>query len=379
MVPDKGANTTDRSVQTRTARSRAAFFLNYLPIGADLSFEGRSAVSVPMDITQSSSTAAMDFPFQFGSIRGNLRSQRDISRNIIYSGETIGDDMYQYGNSLYDAAPLWKLVPLFALFDSNLGASMDRALDNYDKDSENTRFHETIAVNLFFPDRYDALSLIVPISFRTQLDRTMEQRLDTRLDVFTINSSLGFSAINLFGSMGAYPVFNFYRNDELQHSITGIISIPRGEELQWRVQAEQSVGVYGFKGAELALNNIYTIASTGWIESFGLLWTIPAEKSLLSAIYSAGMSKLAGANNFPAIADLANREYERLFRESLEFVIDKSGDYGIYSVLVGHESVVRIIGRLTLTGFAKITFKREVANDLISFMLNFGTTLTVTF
>jgi hypothetical protein len=272
-------------------------------------------------------------------------------------------------------------MPVFSLFDSNLDSAMDNTLSNYDPDtySENTRFHESLGLNLFFPDRYDALSLIVPVSFRTQLDRTMEQRLDTRLDVFTISSGLGFSSINLFGAMGVYPVFKFYQNDELRHSLTGIISFPKNEDPLWRIQAEQNLRVYGFNGAELALNNTYTIASTGWIESFGLLWTVPLEKTLMSTIFNAGMSRFSDSRYFPALSDLANSEYEKFFRESLEFVIDKSGEYPIYSALIGHESVVRILGRLTLTGFAKLTVLREIQTELISLMLNFGTTLTVTF
>jgi hypothetical protein len=207
----------------------------------------------------------------------------------------------------------------------------------------------------------------------------MEQRLDTRLDVFTVSSGLGFSSVNMFGAMGLYPVFKFYQNDELRHSLTGIVSFPQGEDPLWRIQAEQSIGVYGFHGAELALNNTLTVAYSGWIESFGVVWTIPREKTLLSAIYGAGMGKLSGAKYFPALSELANTEYEKLIRESLEFIIDHSGDYGVYSAALGHESLVRILGTLTLTGFAKLTIHRDVQADLLSFMLNFGTTLTVSF
>jgi hypothetical protein len=37
------------------------------------------------------------------------------------------------------------------------------------------------------------------------------------------------------------------------------------------------------------------------------------------------------------------------------------------------------MGTLTLTGFAKFTVHRDTQADILSFMLNFGTTLTVTF
>jgi hypothetical protein len=379
MVPDSGAGASGSTMQDRHVRARGGVFFNYLPVGADLSFEGNSEVSIPLEISKSSSTIRMDIPFTFNLLHGNLRFQRNILRSLMYCGHDIGDDLFQYGKSLSDASPLWREIPLYALFDSNLDSAMDKTLSTYTLEAENTRFNENLLLNLFFPERYDISSLVVPVHFFTQLDRTMEQRLDTRLDVFTFNSGLGFSSINLFGAMGNHPVFRFYQNDEFRHTITGIVSFPESEEPQWRIQAEQFLGFYGFKGAELAVNNTLGAAVTGWIENFTLLWTIPRDKTLLSAIYGAALRKTAGNRFFPFLDELALSSHERLVRESLEFVIDHSGEKGIYSVILGHESLVRILGRLTLTGFAKLDFTRNRISDLTSIMIRFGTTLSVSF
>ncbi|MDR2314716.1 MAG: hypothetical protein LBE02_09325 [Spirochaetaceae bacterium] len=379
MFPDSGAGMAESVMQDRRARARGGIFFNYLPVGADLSFEGNSEVSVPLEISKSSSTVRLDFPFAFDPFHGNLRFQRNILRSLMYSGRDIGDDLFQYGKSLSDASPLWREIPIYALFDSKLDSAMDRTLSSYTLEAENTRFNENLLLNLFFPERYDISSLVTPVHFFTQLDRTVEQRLDTRLDVFTFNSSLGFSSINLFGALGNSPVFRFYRNDEFRHSITGIVSFPESEEPQWRIQAEQFLGFYGFRGAELAVNNILSAATSGWIENFTLLWTIPREKTLLSAIYGAVIRKAAGNGFFPFLDELALSEYERLIRESLEFVIDHSGEKGVYQVILGHESLVRIMGRLTLTGFAKFDFTRNKNTSLTSIMLRFGATLSVSF
>ena len=382
MIPDDGSGSANSAIQNRTMQGRAGFNLDWLPVGTELSFEGNSNVSLPLWLTNNSSSARIEAPFNFGKVQGRLRSQRDISRSLFHAGENIGDDLYQYGQSLSDTSPLWREIPIYALFNSKLDSSMDKAISNYSKESENTRFYEVLALNLLFPERYDALSLVIPVSHFTQFDRTMDQRMDTRLDVLTVSSGFGFSSINLFGAMGAYPVFNFYRNDELRHSITGIISFPRYEKSLWRIQAEQNIRVFGFNEAELAIQNTYTItggSTTGWIESFSLLWTVPREKTLLSSLYNAAISKMSNNNYFPILAEMAESEYERFFRESLELVLDKSGEYGIYSLLIGHESVVRILGKITLTGFAKLGFQRDVRADELSLLISFGTTLTVSF
>jgi hypothetical protein len=374
MFPDDGSTSGNRN-----ALARAQFIINRLPIGADVSFEGKNDVSKPLEKTNSLGSARVAFPFTVNPLRGSFRVQRDISTSINYTGKDIQDDALLYGQSLNHTAPLWRTVPIYSLFDKQLDASMDNAVSSYDKDSDNTRYYEMIGLNLNFPERYDALSLIVPVSYSGLLSRTMEQRLDTRLDVLTANSSLGFSAINLFGAMGTNPVFRFYRNDELRHSVTGTVSFPQQEDPVWRIQAEQFLGFYGFKGAEMAIENTYTVTSDGWLESFSLIWVVPMEKTLLSSIYDSGMKKLSGNGYFPTLAEIAKTEYERFFRETLTCVLDTTGDYGIYSASIEHESVVRITGILTLTGFIKVSFQREMEKDLLGIFLNFGTTISVSF
>jgi len=380
MLPGDGS---ESGMQNRNARAMAGFSLDWLPVGGNLSFEGKSEASLPLNATKSSSIARIAFPFKFNPVRGSLRLQREISRSLVYSGENIQDDISQYGQSLSHTAPLWRTVPFYSFFSPNLDSAMDNSLSNYDKDSENTRFYELLGLNLTFPERYDIFSLFVPVAFSGQLSRTLEQRLDTRLDVLTISSGLNFSSVNLFGAMGSVPLFRFYRNDELRHSVTGTVSLPRSEDPVWRIQAEQHLGAYGFKGAEMGIDNTYTVSSngttTGWLESLGLVWIVPREKTLLSAIYDAGMKKLSGNDYFPALSKMAQAQYERFFRETLEIVLDETGDYGIYSFSAQHESVVRMLGKLTLTGFVKVTVRREVEKDLLGVFLNFGTTLSVSF
>jgi len=380
MIPGDGS---ESGIQNRNARAMAGFSLSRLPVGADLSFEGKSTVSIPLELTGSASTARIIFPFTVNPIRGNLRLQREISRSLVYAGKNIQEDVFLYGQSLSDSGPLWRSIPVYSLFDSKLDSAMENTLSNYTNDSENTRFYELLGLNLIFPERYDILSLIVPVTFTSQVSRTLEQRLDTSLDVLTISSGLNFSAINLFGAMGSVPVFRFYRNDELRHSVTGTVSLPRNEDPLWRIQAEQHLGAYGFRGTEMGIDNTYTVTSTGWLESFALVWIVPREKTLLSAIYQSGMNRFSGKDYFPALSKIAQTAYERFFRETLECVLDKTTENEIYSFSAGHESVVRIVGKLTLTSFAKLTVRREqntrIERESLGVFLNFGTTLSVSF
>jgi hypothetical protein len=219
----------------------------------------------------------------------------------------------------------------------------------------------------------------VPVNFTSRVDRNIDQRLDTLLDVTSFSSTLGFSSINLFGAMGTKPIFKFYRNDEYRHSITAAASFPKNEDAVWRIQAEQSATFYGFNEAELAVINTVTAGSTGWMDTASLLWSVPMKKSLLSMIYGGLMKRLQHRDALPGISALAESDYEKIRRESLEFTLDYTGDYPAWSFLLGHESLVRIIGRLTLSAFAKFGVSYDDYSKTTEFLFNFGTMLNVIF
>jgi hypothetical protein len=380
MLADSGS-ISGGTIQNRDLHGRAAINVARTPLGLNLGFDMTNAVSVPLKTTQSSSRGSLEFPFIVGKIRGALRSERTFRRSENDYGKDLGEDIERYGSGFSASSPLWSSVPIYSIFDPALENNLDKTIANYavPEKIENTHWNEALSLNLFFPERYDPFSLIIPVSLSSQIDRTLEQRLDTRLDVVTFSPTLNFSGINLFGAMGTTPIFYFYRNDEFRHSIAGVFSFPKSEDPVWRLQAEQDLRFFGAEGAELEIRNTFTTGSTGWIESVALLWTVPAKKTFLSLIYDKAMGKLTSADNFPAIKSLATSSYEKLRRESLELVIDRSEDYGDYSVILGHESLVRILGKLTLSAFSKLNIKRNEYNDTLSFMLNFGTSLTITF
>jgi hypothetical protein len=72
-------------------------------------------------------------------------------------------------------------------------------------------------------------------------------------------------------------------------------------------------------------------------------------------------------------------DYEQLRKETLELSFDNTGDYLTWSLIAGHESIIRILGRLTFSVFAKLNCTRNYQRDDLSFIATLGTTLHVTF
>ena len=167
-----------------------------------------------------------------------------------------------------------------------------------------------------------------------------------------VGGSLGFSAVNMLGAMGSLPLFRFYRGDEFSHTIESAVAIPRTEALSWRFQSGLGANFHGFSGGLLSFGNTLTLGSAGWLDSVRADWTAPAPKSLLGIFYRWIASAAAGQRSWLGLSALLNAEYEQLRRESLELAFDKSDEYLRWVLSAGHESIVRIQGRLNVSVFA---------------------------
>ena len=84
------------------------------------------------------------------------------------------------------------------------------------------------------------------------------------------------------------------------------------------------------------------------------------------------------------LANLAEAEYSLFRRESLEFVYESipaaSGESNVrFSLAIGHESMVRIFGRMTLSTFAKLRISNDFNTQNFSFLGSIGATLNLMF
>jgi hypothetical protein len=169
--------------------------------------------------------------------------------------------------------------------------------------------------------------------------------------------------------------------------------MPRNEKTSWKIQAEQAMSFHGFAGAELTLTNTFIINSasyvgTGnrWSDSVILEWLYPMEKSLLGALYSKFTGMAKSQSSWLALAGLAREEYEQFRKETLEFVFEHSpatqaaySGYNRYSLILGHESFIRVFGRLNLSVFAKLNISEDSNTQILSFLGIVGTTLNISF
>jgi hypothetical protein len=205
--------------------------------------------------------------------------------------------------------------------------------------------------------------------------------MDTRSDILNLGVSTGFSAFNMFGAMGYLPLFKFYHYDEYTHGYEAIIFLPNNDDdITWRFKAAYGAGFRGLTGGILNFANTLTVNSNGnWLDIFDAVWTTPTKNSLLSVFYDWAARGISKQKSWSGLSSLLNTNYEQLRRESIEFTIDKSGDYLRWRATAGHESIIRILGRIELTTFFKLRCSEDKNNEILIFDTLLGTTLRVSF
>jgi len=378
LVPDIGRNTDARRTHSQftiTQRTR--------PVGGVITVRGGTNYTGANNQIRSESSAFLDVPVFIDRTTLNFRAGRGFRKHLFdYYGNDVLSDSNKFFESVNDSFAVWSILPFYSLFSADLNSAMDKALGN--SPSENislyTSFNDHFSVRLNLPGIQNFSAFFIPSRITFRIERILEQKLETRTDMLNIGGSLGYSAINMFGLLGHYPVFKFYQSDEYYHGIEAAFVIPAyDEEMSWRVQSVFNAGFRGFSNSVLNISNTFTWRSNGyWMESFTAGMEAPTKRSILSVFYDWIVSS-AEKQNTLNVSSFFNSGYEQLRRESVEVLFDKSGDYLRWSIIAGHEEIVRIIGRLNFTTFIKLRFSENLYTDVFTFDAQIGTTLRIIF
>ena len=377
MIPDAGKGEDARKTSTQIIITEAA-----KPVGAVLTFEGSTNFTNANNTTHSENSVYLDVPVVFSGAALNFRSGRGFKRHLYHSGKDAVEDGEKFFEAVNDSIPMWLVVPGYSLFAPELNEAMDKGLENSPsfETAYYTSFNDHFSTKLNLPPVYNLASFVVPSTASVRLERVMEQKLDTRSDMLNLSGSMGFSAINMFGLLGYRPLFKFYQSDEFTHTVEAAVIFPRDEDITWRIQSAAGMGFKGFSGGVLNFTNTLTMRSGWfWLESAAVDWTVPAKKSLLGVFYKWVADAAAKQSSWLTLSSLLNSEHEQLRKESLELTMDKSGDYLRWSLTAGHESIIRILGRLNFSAFVKLRSGEDLKTETFIFDVLLGTTLGVSF
>ena len=393
LLPDSG-----RDAESRDLRLNNRIRLITLPFGSELFFQGLSSFNKPRNASQSSSLFRLDFPIQPGGakdLRFLFRTEREYRKDIFMSNRDFREDGKTWADSFGDSVPMMFSIPFYSLFNTRMENYMDEFGNiggvNGNSSPDLVQFADRYEFSMLRSADYGITSLLLPRRFSLRMGRILERKLDTPRDTVSFGTALSFSSVNMFGALGAVPLFVFYQGDEISHSLETVFYFPKGENISWTVRADQALLFFGFSGAELNLNNTLSVNSSNrigegnrWSDSFAASWTVPMEKTLLGSVYGYFAQMARAQGSWLTLANLANSEYELLRKETLEFIFERipdisNGDYVRFSITGGHESIVRIFGRLNLSVFGKLTVSEDFNSRILSFLASIGTSLHLMF
>lgn len=369
LTPDDG-----KGVRKRALEGRTNFALEAEPVGVGVTADGLSNYLASSGTTESTSSLRLEFPSVVGPVKGALGFSRFFSRVMEGSPIGVSDDLSLFASSLGASAQLWSAIPVNTLWEPRLEYDLLSAADG----ASQATFRDGIDLALEFPQVQGPAALVLPVAFQSAIERVLGRSYDTITDSIVTSGSLSFSAMNLFGAFGSVPTFSFYASDEFSHSIEAQAIFGDDASTTWQTTLRNNAAFYGFTDSRLGLSNTVVIASESWSEGVMVSWTSPAPKSFLGAVYWGIMRPLGSKHEMPAFAELAASPTIRERRETLEFSIS-DGTAFAWTCSLGHESIIRVAGRLTLNAFMKLIAADSEATDILAFTATIGTSLAVTY
>jgi len=390
LIPDSGSD-----AEARRTRSQFVVTQRTKPLGAAVTLEGITNFTSLNNVTRSENNVFLDIPVNLEKTNLNFRAGRSFKRHLYYASVDALDDGRMFLESLEDSTPFWKVLPFYSLFAKGLNDAMDESLLSSPSSGNDfyTFFSDYFNARITLPRSYNISSFLLPCGITFIIERALEQKMDTRTDKLNIGSGLLFSSINIFGAMGAMPFFKFYQTDEFSHALEGAFVVPLNEEeITWRFASVLNAGFRGFSGGVLNFVNNFNIRSERhssvsrnsnrlgfWTESLNALWEVPVKKSYLSSFYEWISASVAKQSSWAGLSGILNSNYEKLRRESLELVIDNSRDEPRWSIIAGHEDIIRILGRLNFIAFVKLRCSEEREYETFIFDALIGTELRISF
>ncbi len=166
------------------------------------------------------------------------------------------DDTLYLGENFSESRYLYQSVPLVELFDNDLArivVGMGDGMDIIDYLPE---------VSLSLTRKFGSYiyDLFLPSFFSIGLKREVKKEYSTVSEKWSGYLNLKSNAINLFGSLGAYSLFKFYRTDEFVSSLKLNINYPSGNSESYTIDNLNYVNFAG-KEREYTIQNSLSLSS----------------------------------------------------------------------------------------------------------------------
>ncbi|MFO7731567.1 MAG: hypothetical protein R6V86_12480, partial [Spirochaetia bacterium] len=267
--------------------------------------------------------------------------QRDSSFRESY-GEDNGfvDDLSSLPGRLGETPFIWTALPYQELWSESLPMSFEERTSNQLKADYSGS--SKIAIDRTPGSRlYD---LIAPTRFSTGVERALQRDFDSITDLHRFEALYRATALNLFGRLGRYPLFEWYRTEEINHSVLYSGTMGDTEEFH-----ELTFGQF----VELNINQQSVIGmDNSWRQKIG-----EGERSISARLYWQRSKLFTGTLPFEEHINL--QEDKRIeHTEEIEYIHkNDTDDNQNISITAAHNSLLTLGDRGSLRGFARIGYR----------------------
>ncbi len=211
---------TDRETARRSGTIRRRFGYRPDPLGFDAVLEGGYENSSVFDGRQRTTLllrAGPAFSFETAQ-RTRYRVSPSYGRTASGSypapnNRDFADDLSVYGDSLGEIPYFFSSIPFYELIQDRDSFEFAEATEGLPF----ARYRPELGIQFERSFGSRLRDLYVPSNAALTVDRELLRREDSLTDTRGINLSLESVALNLFGSLGAYPLTQRYESDELSN------------------------------------------------------------------------------------------------------------------------------------------------------------------
>ncbi|MFW5710323.1 MAG: hypothetical protein ACOCZA_00080 [Spirochaetota bacterium] len=284
----------------------------------------------------------------------SLRLKHTYSRDSLFEaeyGQQNGfiEDLSSLPGRLLDSPFIWTAVPYYELWSEEL-------LQEFQWKTEgrlNAAYTPSSEISVDRNPGSRLYDLLAPARISFGVERTLQRDLDSVTDAHSLNGLYRATALNLFGRLGRYSVFEWYRTEEISHSLLYSGALDAEEQ-----KHEFTLGQF----VELNLNQQSRVGvHSTWKQTLG-----ESVRSVDSRLYWRHSRQFEGA--VPFEEKIRIKGEKRLeHSEEIEFSLqDESADVRSLMLTAGHTSTLILGENGSLKGFARAGYRRNESAGTIT-------------
>lgn len=189
-----------------------------------ITFNGKTLYTNSSSTSNNSSGEfLLQIPFQISKNNFTFSwiKKSSLLQTVTSGGDYLFDNQYLFSSLSYNDW-FFTTLPIYDLFSSDLLSTIQSTNNN----NYNNSYYSTYKFFWTRPVNSKWFDFFVPSSLQMATNRTIStDSLGNTIDKTQLQSSIGFSGINLFGSKSSLSLFKFYEQDEFVNSFSASFDI----------------------------------------------------------------------------------------------------------------------------------------------------------